>query len=124
MRSGIIYSPDQDLIETFFDACSEVGVGLIKKDDFTNFIFDLQQDKHDLIVFDSDVAFESCLQHVKIIKKIKPKTPLMVISGVIEKIDGGKIYEEGIFHLAQKPVDKNNIKEIVAACVNTLKNRD
>jgi len=60
-------------------------------------------------------------QQVKIIKRIKPKIPLIVISDDIESVEGGKIYEEGVFHLAQKPIDKNIIKEIISASINTLK---
>jgi len=121
MRTGIIYSSDQNVVDTCFDCCSEIGMGLFKKTEFTNFIFEIQQDLIDLIIFDSNDQYADCLKQVKIIKRIKPKIPLIVISDDIESVEGGKIYEEGVFHLAQKPIDKNIIKEIISASINTLK---
>lgn len=119
MRTGIIFSSDHDVVDTCFDCCSEIGIGLVKQTEFTNFIFELQQDILDLIIFDSKNHYADCLKQVKIIRRIKPKIPLIVISDSIENIEGGKIYEEGIFHLAQKPIDKNIIKEIISASINS-----
>lgn len=120
MRTGIIYSSDHDVVDTCFDCCSEIGMGLLKQKEFTNFIFELQQNILDLIIFDSKNQYADCLKQVMIIRRIKPKIPLIVISDNIESIEGGKIYEEGIFHLAQKPIDKNIIKEIIIASINSL----
>lgn len=121
MRTGIIYSSDPNVVDTCFDCCSEIGMGLFKKTEFTNFIFEIQQDLIDLIIFDSNDQYADCLKQVKIIRRIKPKIPLIVISDDIESVEGGKIYEEGVFHLAQKPIDKNIIKEIISASINILK---
>jgi DNA-binding response OmpR family regulator len=121
MRTGIIYSSDPIVVDTCFDSCSEIGMGLIKQTDFTNFIFELQQDLIDLIIFDSTNQYADCLKQVKIIRRIKSKIPLIVISDDIESIEGGKIYEEGIFHLAQKPIHKKIFKEIIKASINSVK---
>lgn len=123
MRTGIIFSSDNSVVDTCFDCCSEIGMGLVKQTEFTNFIFELQQDILDLIIFDSTNQFSDSLKLVKIIRKIKPKSPLIVISDNIENIDGGKMYEEGIFHLAQKPIQKSIIKEIIHASINSVTER-
>lgn len=120
MRSGIIYSSDQSLIETLLEVFSDIGIGIIKQADFTNFIFELQQDILDLIVYDSDTSPDSYFKHIKIIRKIKPKTPLIVISGNSENLDGGKLYEEGVFHIGQKPISKINLKEVLLASFKVL----
>ena len=118
MRTGIIYSSDHDVVDTCFDCCSEIGMALAKQTEFTNFILELQQNIPDLIIFDSNDGYKDCLKQVKIIKKIKPKIPLIVISDNIESLEGGKIYEEGIFLLTQKPVDKIIIQDIISASIN------
>lgn len=120
MRSGIIFSKDQSLIETLFEVCSDIGVGIIKQADFTNFIFELQQDILDLIIFDSDTSPDSYFKHIKIIRRIKPKTPLIVITGNSEILDGGRLYEEGVFHIGQKPLSKINLKEVLLASFKVL----
>ena len=121
MLSGIIYSSDHEAVEICFDCFSEVGIGLVKQNDFANFIYKLQEDLFDLIIFDSDKLYSDSLKYVKIIRKIKPKTPLIVFSDNTEKVEGGKIYEEGIFHLEQKPIQKNILKEVIKASLNTFK---
>jgi DNA-binding NtrC family response regulator len=123
MLTGIIFSSDNEAVDVCFDCFSEVGIGLVKQNDFASFIYKLQQDLFDLIIFDSDKFYSESLKYVKIIRKIKPKTPLIVFSENIEKVDGGKIYQEGIFHLEQKPLQKNILKEVIKASVNSLETK-
>jgi CheY-like chemotaxis protein len=123
MRTGIIFSSDDVVVDTCFDCCSEIGIGLLKQTVFTDFIFELQQNAFDIIIFDCNDQHGDCLKLVTIIRRIKPKIPLVVISNNVEKIDGGKFYEEGVFHLAQKPIFKTTIKEIISASINTLKEK-
>jgi DNA-binding NtrC family response regulator len=123
MLTGIIYSSDEEAVDICFDCFSDVGIGLVKQSDFANFIYKLQQDLFDVIIFDSGNLFTDSLKYVKIIRKIKPKTPLIVFSDNTEKVDGGKIYEEGIFHLEQKPIQKNILKDIIKASINLLEEK-
>ncbi len=123
MLTGIIYSSDNHSVDICFDCCSEIGIGLVKQNDFTNFIYKLQQDPFDVIFFDSELLKKDWLKHIKIIKSIKPKVPLIFISDEVEVLDGGKIYEEGIFHLAQKPLNKSIIKEVISASIKNLNER-
>lgn len=120
MLTGIIYSSDNYSVDVCFDCCSEIGIGLVKQSDFTNFIFKLQQDPFDVIFFDSEHLYKEWLKYIKIIKSIKPKVPLIFISDKVETSEGGKIYEEGIFHLAQKPLNKEIIKEVITASIKNL----
>jgi DNA-binding response OmpR family regulator len=123
MLNGIIFSSDNEAVEVCFDCFSEVGIGLVKQSDFASFIYKLQQDLFDLIIFDSGNLYSDSLKYVKIIRKIKPKTPLIVFSDNTEKVDGGKIYEEGTFHLEQKPLQKNILKEVIKASINSLEKK-
>lgn len=121
MKSAILFSKDQNLINDFLDTCSNIGIGLLKEADFANFVYELQYESIDLVIFDFQDSFENGLKQIKIIRKIKPKTPLIVVTNEIPKSEGRKIYEENIFHLEIKPIQKNIIQQIVTAGINSVK---
>ncbi|PJA97449.1 MAG: hypothetical protein CO129_01150 [Ignavibacteriales bacterium CG_4_9_14_3_um_filter_34_10] len=122
MKSAILFSKDQNLIKDFLDTCSNNGIGFIKESDFANFVYELQHESIDLIIYDFQKPFDNGLKHIKIIRKIKPKTSLIVVADELPKAEGGKIYEENIFHLEIKPIQKNFIQEIVIAGINSNRN--
>lgn len=118
---GIILSRDEDTISLCFEICSEIGIALVKKKDFAGYILDLQENDYDLIICDCNEIFSICHNWVKIIKRINPKTPLIILNERITPNEGGILYQEGIFNLTEKPIDGKIIKEIIAATVSFYK---
>jgi DNA-binding NtrC family response regulator len=121
MRTGIIFSTDTKVVDIFLDCCSELGMALVKQTQFPDFIFELQQDLTDLVIFECPENNFNCLKMVKIIKRIKPRVPLIVICESMDRMTGGKIYEEGAFHLTQKPLERIQLREIISASVNSAR---
>lgn len=123
MKLAFLYSSNSKLIEIILDACSKNEISLLKESDFANFIYTLQDAVIDLIIYDFVTSFENGLKHIKIIRKLKPKTPLIVIADELDKDKGGKIYETNIFHLAIKPLSSDLINQIITAAINDNKNK-
>jgi DNA-binding NtrC family response regulator len=121
MKTGIIFSADNDVVDLFLDCCSDAGLALVKQREFADFVYELQQDMTDLVIFECAEHKFDCLKIVKIIKRIKPRVPLIVVCENIDRSTGGKIYEEGVFHLAHKPLNKIELKEIINASVNSVR---
>lgn len=118
---GIILSRDDDTISLCFEICSEVGIALVKKKEFAGFILDLQENDYDMVICDCTETFSICHDWVKIIKRINPKTPLIILNERITPGEGGILYQEGIFNLTEKPIDTKIIKEIISATVSFYK---
>ena len=118
---GIILSKDEDTISVCFEICSEIGIALVMKKEFAGFILDLQENDYDLIICDCSETFSICHDWVKIIKRINPKTPLIILNERTTPNEGGILYQEGIFNLTEKPIDAKIIKEIIAATVTFYK---
>ena len=114
---GIILSSDEDTISQCFGICSEIGIALIKKTEFAGFIVDLQENEYDMVICDCMESFTVCHNWVKIIKRINPKTPLIIVNEKTSPQEGGILYQEGIFNLTEKPLDNNIIKEIITAAI-------
>ncbi len=114
---GIILSSDETIIAQCLEICSEVGIALVKKKEFAGFILDLQENDYDMILCDCNEIFSVCYNWVKIIKRINPKTPLIIVNEATTPQEGGILYQEGIFNLTEKPLDNNIIKEIITAAI-------
>lgn len=117
---GIILSRDDDTISQCFEVCSEVGIALVKKNEFAGFILDLQENDYDLVICDCADTFLVCHNWVKIIKRINPKTPLIILNEKTTPNEGGMLYQEGIFNLMEKPIDTKIIKEIISATISFI----
>jgi DNA-binding NtrC family response regulator len=120
---GIILSSDDETILQCFEICSEIGIALVKKKEFAGFILDLQENDYDMIICDCTEGFAVCRNWVKIIKRIKPRIPLIILNEKIKPNEGGILYQEGIFNLTEKPIDNKIIKEIISATVSFYKSK-
>ena len=114
---GIILSSDETIISQCLEICSEVGIALVRKKEFAGFILDLQENDYDMILCDCSESFSVCHNWVKIIRRINPKTPLIILNERTSPTEGGILYQEGIFNLTEKPLDNNIIKEIITAAI-------
>ena len=115
--SAIILSNDEQTVSVCSSCLNDTGIDLVVTAEFDGFILALQENDYDVIICDCSNNFEKCLQWVKIIKKMRPKVALIVISQEIKKNTGGVLYQEGIFHLTEKPLDKEYLREILKAII-------
>ena len=113
--SAILLTQDKEIISLFSSTAIELQTKIVDKPDFASFILEMQENDYALAICDCSKGFSECLKLVKVIKKIRPKVPLIVISSEIDKTTGGKLYEESIFHLCEKPIHKEYLKQILMA---------
>ena len=121
LNSAIILSTDKETISACTEGSNEMGIVLVIKNDFASFLLELQENDYAAILFDCSGNFQKCIQWVKIVKKLRPKVKLIVISKEIDKLSGGKLYQEGIFHLCEKPLNKEYLKDILSATLTSYK---
>ena len=115
--SAIILSNDEQTVSVCSSCLNDTGIDLVVTAEFDGLILALQENDYNVIICDCSNNFEKCLQWVKIIKKMRPKVALIVISQEIKKNTGGVLYQEGIFHLTEKPLDKEYLREILKAII-------
>jgi hypothetical protein len=70
-----------------------------------------------MILCDCSESFSVCHNWVKIIRRINPRTPLIIVNERTSPAEGGILYQEGIFNLTEKPLDNTIIKEIITAAI-------
>jgi DNA-binding NtrC family response regulator len=122
--SAIILSNDEKTVSVCSKTTLELGVDLVCKKDFPCMLLELQENDYKVILCDCSDDFHKCSNWIKVIKKIRPKLPLIVLTKEIDKSTGGKLYQEGIFDLCEKPLDQDYLKEIISAILNPAKSHD
>ena len=115
ISSAIILSTDEETISICSDCTRELEMDLVCKGDFASILLELQENDYQVIFCDCSDNSQKCSNWIKVIKKIRPKVPLIVFTREINKSTGGKLYQEGIFNLCEKPLSKNYLKEVLSA---------
>ena len=119
INSAIILSTDEETISVCSKCTRELEMDLVCKRDFPCMILELQENDYKVIMCDCSENFQKCSNWIKVIKKIRPKIPLIVFTEEIDKSTGAKLYQEGIFDLCEKPLSKNYLKEVLSAIITS-----
>jgi len=121
--SAILLSNNDETISVCIKGSNELEINLIIKKDFPSLILEIQENDYRAILCDCSNDFQRCSDWIKVIKKLRPKVSLIVIVKEIDKSTGGKLYQEGIFHLCKKPLNKDYLKEVLSAAITSFSSR-
>ena len=124
ISSAIILSTDEETISICLECTRELEMDLVCKGDFPSILLELQENDYKVILCDCSDNLQKCSNWIKVIKKIRPKVPLIVLTQEIDKSSGGKLYQEGIFNLCEKPFSKNYLKEVLSAILTSSKSHN
>lgn len=108
------------------DECRNQILNLLRSTDLTvhsvweeaDVLLEVLESDYDLIIYDLEISKLNGLKMVKILRKIRPKVSLVVISSDPCKELGGKILQEGVAHYEVKPINPEAINEAVLAALN------
>lgn len=120
----LIYSSDpvaRNAIETP-DNGDEIEISCFA--DEADLILALLENGFGMVIYDLDDAKMNGVKTIRIIRRIRPKIPVMVLSNDVSKELGGKILQEGVTHYIVKPVDSAEIKQRVLATLANNKVSD
>ena len=69
----------------------------------------------DLAIIDENIAGMAGSKLIKIIKKSRPRIPLIIISSGNSKEELARVLEQGVFYFLIKPINGNELKAAVAS---------
>ena len=124
LYSALLLSTDDEAISVCAEGTGELDMSLVNKQDFPSLILELQENDYTVTLCDCSDDLQKCSNWIKVIKKIRPKVPLIVFTQEIDKSTGGKLYQEGIFDLCEKPLCKDYLKEVLSAILTPSKSKD
>jgi DNA-binding NtrC family response regulator len=117
MHYGIVLSQDSETITLCERVGKIIGLKVIYKHDLANFLLSMQENDFHVAVFDCSDIGKNNIEWVKVIKKTRPKIPLIVFTSESEQKGGGKMYEEGIFYIGTTPVHEKVLRNVLSAAV-------
>ena len=71
----------------------------------------------DLAIIDTNLKGLPIAKTIQIIKKCRPRVPVIVISDDYTVATGSRIMEQGIFYYLYKPVDMGSLKELIESAL-------
>lgn len=112
------------------DACRNQLLELLSKTSLsihsvwedTDLLLELLERDYRVIIYDLEFSTFNGLKMVKIIRKIRPKIALIVISKNSDKELGGKILQEGVVYYGVKPINPNAVKEAISSILKLNNN--
>ena len=100
--------------ETTIQICEEVAVGfgaeVIVKKKIEDILLAIQENDFKVIIFDLSIEGMEALKTIRLIRRMRPKIPLITLAEKIEKTIGGKIYNEGIHQLILTPLNEEDLR--------------
>lgn len=98
------------------ETCSELGIDLKVISNVIDFILEAEKKDYHAIFVDGSPD-EEYLKLVQLIKKIRPRIPIVCIADNDKKENLQKIYNEGVFYLYTAPLNKDILIEVVKSSV-------
>lgn len=114
---AIILSQDPEISKLCDEVGEEIGMRMERISDLAGFLLALQEKDYQVALFDCIQMDDIKLSWVKVVRRIRPKIPLIIISDEVNQKTGGKIYEEGTFYLCLRPVQKKVLRKVLSAAL-------
>ncbi len=119
---GIIQSNDSETVALFQDLGSQLDICMTTITQMPNFLLELQEEDYQVASIDF-IRFEpESLKWVKLIRRLRPKIPLIVLCDKIEMNTEARIYEEKIFYLGLRPLDKDILFTVLKSALKITLN--
>jgi DNA-binding NtrC family response regulator len=114
---ALILSQDIEIIRLCDEVGNEIGLKMERIPELADFILALQEKDYVMALFDCIHVNELTLNWVKVVRKVRPKLPLIIFSDEVNQKTGGKIYDEGTFYLCLRPVQKRVLHNVLSAAL-------
>ena len=115
---GIILTQDAELTAMYKKLGDELNLKFESNPDISDYLLKVWDNGFSVIVFDCNHLGQESLTWIKIIRRIRPKLPLIVISTDFDPQVGGEIYNEGTFYYQQQPVSESVLSEVLGGALN------
>lgn len=116
---GIIKSKDPKTISVLRDAGNAIGLKLTVDGRAAEFLLHLQENDYRVSIFDYGGVDSDSLTWVRLIRRLRPKLPLILVGDHLDKSVGAQMYQEGIFYLGLRPLDAKVLVDVLQAAVRS-----
>ncbi|NOZ62978.1 MAG: hypothetical protein GXO74_15085 [Calditrichaeota bacterium] len=105
----LLGSQNIETIQLCYEVADELGFKLLLEEKIEDFLLAIQQSEYQVILFDLELGSWDSLKSIKLIRRMRPKIPLLVFASGLNRKFGGKILSEGVFQLMAPPLNKEQL---------------
>ena len=116
MNSILLISNNSNLQKQIQEVCDKISFDLTTKHTITDYILELEDKVYQTVIIDYNNE-DDFVKTVQITKKIRPRLPIIFISGSDDKELLQKIYNEGVFYVYVSPLNENILTEVLKSSI-------
>ncbi len=118
MVHGIVLSQDKLIVDLCQAIGKDIHVRMTVKASLAELLLGLQEEDYQFALFDCVPIGMDCLKWVYVIRRLRPKIPLLVLSDQIDTETAARMHEAGIFYLFTRPLQPEILKDILGAALS------
>lgn len=119
-KMGLAYSNDGQFRMQFAEIHSCLRLEWQKETNIADYLLALEKDEFKILLFDCRKVDTNIIKWVTLVRRLRPRLPLIVVAQVCGKEAGAKLLEHGVFYLCQHPVDKHIITNVIQSAMKQL----
>jgi len=120
MKTVLIVDDDQDLLSTLEDILRSEGYAVHCATDGADALREFQNIGPDIVLLDNNMPNMSGLEALSTLRKLDPKVPVVMITGLLNNNLISKATEYGANYFISKPPDFRLLLETIAGALNMV----
>jgi DNA-binding NtrC family response regulator len=109
---------DEGCLKNLYEMLDNRRLTIHSVPDDADLLLKLLDDHYDALIYDLDFSTLDSLKMVKILRKLRPKVSLVVISNDASKELGGRILQEGVVYFGIKPVYSETVINVLSGVLS------
>jgi FixJ family two-component response regulator len=114
-RRVLIGSHDQAVVALFDELGEEIGYESEVTESASDLLLQLLDKDYAMAILDLDLPCGGGAKMVAVIRRVRPKVPVVVLSSDPSVEVGSQVVQEGVAYYCLKPVAKEPLKEVVTS---------
>lgn len=107
-----------DYSDRLFDIFRDMDLSTLLTNNEADFLLYILDNDPDVVFFDLELPDAHGLKTVKIVRRIRPKLPIIVLTQESDPELGGKVMQEGVAYLGNKLINQEAIRTTLNKLLN------
>jgi DNA-binding NtrC family response regulator len=115
--NAIVQNQRPETLQLCQEVSQEIGIRLTLARNLADFLLQLQENDLHLAIFEFDSFAAEQIGWARLIRKMRPKIPLIIICDAPERETAAQLYDLGIFYVGIRPIHRVLLSEIFLAAI-------
>ena len=115
--NAILRNQQDETLQLCQEITDKIGINLTPASGIAEFLLRLQENDLQLAIFECDQFSTENLGWLKLIRKMRPKIPLILVCHELERETEARMYEMGIFYVGIRPLHPVLLSEVFLAAI-------